>query len=295
MQLIKNLFQRNQPKVDRINLKTRFERISQMGLGTMSKVWKANDRQNQQFVALKLIDREALAKMNARFPGLNRPGEGVVGKSLEHPNIVKTYEFGLSTEDEPFIVMEYIDGYGLQQLIELQNETLLKHRMKWIITMGEALQYFHDQGWIHRDFCPKNILTTTTGQIKLIDFGLAVPNTPPFQAPGNRTGTADYMAPELVRRQRTDQRIDVYSYAVTCYQIFSNQLPYAQGRNLQTIVKNMNQPPKNIRETSPGIPEPVAQIIERGLEKNPDERWQSVREMTIAFRNLVRKRPATPK
>ena len=103
------------------------------------------------------------------------------------------------------------------------------------------------------------------------------------------------MAPELVRRQKTDQRIDVYSYAVTCYQMFSNQLPYAQGRNLQTIVKNMNQPPKNIRETSPGIPEPVAQVIERGLEKNPDERWQSVREMTIAFRNLVRKRPSTPK
>jgi len=291
MQLLKNLFQRQPSGPPRVNLKTRFELISQMGMGTMSKVWKANDRQLQQFVALKMIDREALEKMNARFPGLSRPEEGAVGMSLDHPCIVKTHEYGLSTENEPFIVMEYIDGFGLQQLVELQNETLERYRMTWIIKMGEALHYFHEQGWIHRDFCPKNILTTASGQIKLIDFGLAVPNTAPFQAPGNRTGTADYMAPELVRRQKTDQRIDVYSYAVTCFQMFSNQLPYARGKTLDQIVKNLNRPPKDIREAAPGIPESVAKVIMKGLEKHPDDRWQSVQEMTNAFRALVRKKP----
>lgn len=290
MQLIKNLFHKKDDGPNRVNLAARFELISQMGMGTMSKVWKANDRLKQEFVALKIIDRESLAKVNARFPGLTRPDEGLVGMSLNHPNIVKTYEYGISTEDEPYIVMEYIDGYGLQQLIELQNETIQKRRMTWIIRMGEALQHVHEQGWIHRDFCPKNILTTMKGQLKLIDFGLVVPNLPPFQAPGNRTGTADYMAPELVMRKRTDQRIDIYSYAVTCFQMFCNELPYAPSKNLETIVKNLNRPARDIRDAAPDVPESVARIIMKGLEKDPNERWQTAAEMTDAFKALVRRK-----
>jgi len=291
MQLIRNLFQKKQP-VDRVNLSTRFKLISQMGLGTMSKVWKANDLLKQQFVALKLIDREALAKMDARFTKVTRPEEGFIGKSLEHPNIVKTYEYGMSTEDQPFIVMEYIDGYGLQQLIEMQNETLQKRRVTWIVKIGEALTYFHEQGYIHRDFCPKNILVNNQGVIKLIDFGLSVPNLPPFQAPGNRTGTLDYMAPELVRRQRTDQRIDVYSYAVICYQMFSNELPYPAGKDVQTLVKNMNRMPRDLKEAAPYVPQGISDVIMKGLSINREERWQSAREMTDAFLALVRRKPS---
>lgn len=290
MEILKKLFRRNKPADNRIDLKSRFEFVSPMGMGTMSKVWKANDRHGQQVVALKIIDPEKLSKIVAKFPPGTLPQEGEVAVTLDHPHIVKTFEYGMSTDDEPFLVMEYIEGYSLLQFVELQNETMKKYCLKWMIQVGEALEYFHEQNWIHRDLCPKNILTNTSGKIKLIDFGLVVPNTPAFCAPGNRTGTADYMAPELVKRQRTDQRIDVYSYAVTCYQMCVNRLPYPPGKNMQTIIKNLNRAPADIREFVPDLPVEMVQVIMKGLEKRPDDRWQSAAEMTEAFKQFARSR-----
>ncbi len=287
MELLKRLFQRKTPVEGLVNLKGRFELLEQMGLGSMSKVWKADDRQRQQIVALKIIDREMQERINAKFPKDRRPSEGEVSLSLEHPHIVKTYEFGTSTDNEPFLVMEFVDGVGLQKLIEEKSEALKVNALKWAIQMGEALAYFHAQNYIHRDFCPKNILIARRGGVKLIDFGLAVPNTPPFQAPGNRTGTADYMAPELVKRQRTDQRIDVYSYAVTCYELFVGQRPYPSGKTLETIVKNLNRPPRDPRELAPELHPEIMAIFMQGLEKRPEDRWQTVQKMTDAFRALL--------
>lgn len=288
MQILKKLFQQKQPVGDRVNLESRFELISKMGMGTMSDVWKANDRKNRQIVALKIIDPVKQKKIDARFPKGARPEEGKVAVSLDHPYIVKTFEYGMSTEEKPFLVMEYVEGYGLLQFVELQNETMKSYCLKWMIQIGEALQYFHEQNWISRDICPKNILTTTSGNIKLIDFGLVVPNTSTFCAPGNRTGTADYMAPELVKRKRTDQRIDVYSYAVTCYQMCASHLPYPQGKNLETIVKNLNRFPRDIREYVPDLSGEIAGVIFRGLEKDPDDRWQTAGEMAEAFEQIAK-------
>ncbi len=288
MQILKKWFQREKPVDDRIDLNSRFNLISKMGMGTMSDVWKSQDRQTQKIVALKIIDPEKQQKINLRFPKGTRPEEGEVAVGLKHRYIVKTFEYGMSTEDKPFLVMEYIEGISLLQFIELQNETMKNYCLKWMIQLGEALQYFHEQNWIHRDFCPKNILTDTKGDIKLIDFGLVVPNTPTFCAPGNRTGTADYMAPELVKRQKTDQRIDIYSYAVTCYQMCANHLPYPPGKNLATIVKNLNRPPLDIRQFAPDLPGEIAGVIFKGLEKRPDDRWQTAKEMTDAFDDIAR-------
>ncbi len=289
MQILKKWFQRDKPVDNRVNLNSRFELISKMGIGTMSDVWKAKDYKTQQIVALKIIDPVKQQKINLRFPKGARPEEGEVAIGLKHRYIVKTFEYGISTEDKPFLVMEYLEGISLLQYIELQNETMKNYCLKWMIQIGEALQYFHEANWIHRDFCPKNILTSTKGNIKLIDFGLVVPNTATFCAPGNRTGTADYMAPELVKRQRTDQRIDIYSYAVTCYQMCANHLPYPQGKNLETIVKNLNRPPLDIRQFAPDLSGEIAGIIFKGLEKRPDDRWQTAKEMTDAFEQIARK------
>ena len=288
MRILKKWFRREKPVDDRVDLNSRFEMISKMGTGTMSDVWKAKDRQTAMTVALKIIDPEKQRKIDLRFPKGARPTEGEIAVSLRHRHIVKTMEHGINTEDKPFLVMEYIDGISLLQFIELQNETMKNYCLKWMIQMGEALQYLHEQNWIHRDFCPKNILTDAKGDIKLIDFGLTVPNTPTFCAPGNRTGTADYMAPELVKRQKTDQRIDIYSYAITCYQMCTNHLPYPPGKNLATIVKNLNRPPLDIRQFAPDLSGEIAGIIFKGLEKNPDDRWQTAKEMTDAFERIAR-------
>ena len=119
-----------------------------------------------------------------------------------------------------------------------------------MIELGEAVEYLHKQNWIHRDICPRNVLLDKDYSTKLIDFGLMVPNTAAFQEPGNRTGTANYMAPELIKRQRTDQRIDVFSFSVSCFEMYCKELPWPSltGVSLEMLLKRINQKPRDIRE-----------------------------------------------
>src|SRR5205807_10233475 len=180
----------------------------------------ARDAMSGKIVVLKVLDKEKTKRFESRFaPELKKPSEGEVAVALKHPNLVKTYEWGTTREGEQFLVMEFVDGLGLSYLVDVQNAVMQKHRLSFMIQLGEAIRYFHEQQWIHRDICPRNVMITDNeATVKLIDFGLVVPNTAPFQAPGNRTGTANYMAPELIKRQRTDQRIDIFAYAVTCFE-----------------------------------------------------------------------------
>src|SRR4029079_17103049 len=127
--------------------------------------------------------------------------------------------------------------------------------------LGEAVRYFHEQGWIHRDICPRNVMVTDDNQIKLIDFASVVPNPPPSQAPGNRTGTANYMAPELIKRQRTDQRIDVFSLAVTYFEMYTKRYPWAAAETIDMVLQHINSPPVDIRQLIPGIDEQIAETI----------------------------------
>ncbi len=271
------------PKVD---IDRRFEKQHRLGQGSMSQVWRARDKKTGRVVALKVLDLEKTQRLEARFVGLNKPCEGFVALNLRHPHIVRTLEHGLTTLGEQYLVMEYVKGSGLTLLIDLQNDVMQSKRMELMLEIGEALEYFHKQGWIHRDLCPRNILVNKKHQIKLIDFGLVVPNTPEFRAPGNRTGTASYMAPELVRRQPTDQRIDIYSYAVTCYEMYAKRLPYNVDPTLtlDMVVQHINSPPTDIRELLPDIDDQIAATIMKGLAPKPDERFSSVSEMLQQFR-----------
>lgn len=253
----------------------------------MSAVWRAVDSLSGKMVALKVLDRIKTKKFEARFTKLNKPTEGEIAVQLSHPNIVKTYEFGMTTEGEQFLVMEFVEGAGLSVYVDMQNEVMRTNRMSWIFQLGEALRYFHNSGWIHRDICPRNVMIDREMKLKLIDFGLVVPNTPPFCAPGNRTGTASYMAPELIKRQRTDQRIDVFSFAVTCYEMFTKHHPWEAGRTLEVILQNINKQPRDIRDYSTEIDDEIAEIIMRGLEKHPDDRWPSINAMLHEFKTVA--------
>ena len=215
MNLIKKFFERG-PKRERIDIASRFELGNRLGQGSMSRCWKAHDTKLDMPVALKVLDSVRMQRFEARFIGLDKPSEGEIASTLVHPNIIRTYDFGWTSNDEHFLVMEYVTGVSLSLLVELQNATMKKNRLSYMIQIGAGLSHFHQQNWIHRDLCPRNVLITDDNVIKLIDFGLAVPNTSDFQKPGNRTGTAAYMAPELIKRQRTDQRIDIFSYATKC-------------------------------------------------------------------------------
>ncbi len=278
MKFLKKFFEKK-PKVVRTDVTKRFDLVGRVGQGSMSKVWRANDTVSGRQVAVKVLDKFKTARFESRFFGLDKPIEGEVAVQLKNKHVVNTLEYGTTSDDEQFLVMEFIEGVSLSFLVDTQNEIMQKNRLSFILQLGKGIKYFHEAGWIHRDICPRNVIVDPDNVVKLIDFGLVVPNTPPFQKPGNRTGTASYMAPELIKRQKTDQRIDIFSFAVTCFEMFTKMHPWDTGETLEAVLHAINQPPKDIRSLAPGIDEQIAATIMKGLEKHPDDRWQTVEEM----------------
>ncbi|HAA49298.1 MAG TPA: serine/threonine protein kinase [Planctomycetaceae bacterium] len=284
---LKKLFEKK-PKVEKVDLTSRFDLIGRIGQGSMSKVFRGRDPATDRMYAVKLLDMPKTRKLDERFlaKGITRPSEGEIAVQLDHPRIVKTYEHGWTVDNEIFLVMEFVEGVSLSFLIDTQNEHMQQGRLQFMIELGEAIEYFHSKNLIHRDICPRNILLDEEYHIKLIDFGLVVPNTPPFQQPGNRTGTAQYMAPELMKRKKTDQRIDIFSYAMTCFEMYANRLPWdSTGQTIDLMQQRINTPPADIREFVSDIDEDVAETIMRGLESDPDSRWASASQMVARFRD----------
>lgn len=283
MKFLDKLFSKK-PKVDKVDIQARFELLNRVGQGSMSKVWKALDRITGKPVAVKVLDKAKLIRLDRRFVGLNKPSEGEIATTLRHQNLVRTLEHGITSNDEQFLAMEYIDGKGLSYYVDTQNSRMKQHRLNYMIQLGDAIDYLHRQRWIHRDICPRNMIVDTENTLKLIDFGLVVPNTEPFRAPGNRTGTAAYMAPELIKRMHTDERIDIFSYAVSCYEMYTKKMPWDTGDTLESVMQAINKPPRDIRKLVPKLDEQIAAAIMDGLEQNPDDRWQSAAEMADEFR-----------
>lgn len=283
MQFLKQLFQKRD-RIHKVDVSKAYQLQNRIGQGSMSKVWKAVDPATQGFVAVKVLDKAKLARLNLRFQGVARPTEGEIAVLMNHPNVVKTLLHGITTEDEEFLVMEYIEGVGMSYLVELQNDRMKENCIWYAIQLGEALNYLHSNEWIHRDLCPRNIMVSDDEMVKLIDFGLMVPNTAEFRKPGNRTGTANYMAPELISRQPTDERIDIFSYAVTCFEMFTGQLPWPSADTLETVLHHLNLPPKDIKTICPELDDQIAETIMQGLEKDPNKRWRTIRRMVNEFR-----------
>ena len=261
---------------DRLDVRARFELMREAISGTMSKFYMARDRRTGQIVGLKILDPEKTAAFEARFKGLGKPSEGAIAVRFDHPYIVKTFEHGLTTEGAQYLVMEYLGGPGMQFVLSTGDRRLEGKRVMFLRQVAEALAAVHAAGFIHRDICPRNLIFTADGQtLKLTDFGLTVPATAPFMAPGNRTGTPNYMAPELVRRQPTDQRVDVFAFGVTAYQICTAQLPWESGSTGLAAMTH-DRPPTDIRQYRPTINEELARAIHACIEPDLKKRCSSM-------------------
>jgi serine/threonine protein kinase len=276
-------------KGPRTDINKRFELIGRLGQGSMSKVWRARDRNLGRVVCLKILDKIKTLKFEARFPGLVRPNEGTVCMSLRHKNVVQTYEHGITMEGEQFLVMELIDGMGMNFLIETRSPQLEGRRVDYLIQMAEGLDYIHTQGYLHRDICPRNVMVTKENILKLIDFGLTIPYKPEFCKPGNRTGTPNYLAPELIKRQTTDHRVDLFALGVTAYEIFTGQMPWEKAESLQTLLSHMNSPGRDPRDSKPDLDAKIVQFLVKAIQRDPNERFQSA----AAFRDALKMLPKT--
>ena len=256
----------------KVNISKRFELLREAITGTMSNFYMARDRENGQIVGLKLLDREKFAVYEARFKGLKKPSEGEIGMSLVHPRIMKTLEYGVSSEGQHFVVLEYLDGPGLHSLIVGRDKRLDGKRVKLLRQAAEALKFVHDSGFIHHDVCPRNfVCSRDLESLKLIDFGLTVPLTPEYMQPGNRTGTANYMAPEVVRRKNKDHRLDIFSFGATAYELCTFNLPWEKGTGERAL---QHEGAIDIVAARPTINPRLADAIIRCLAPDPDKRLQ---------------------
>jgi serine/threonine protein kinase len=272
----------------RLNIKERFDIKGKSGMGSMSKVFRAFDRKLKRTVCLKLLDPEKTAQFESRFVGLKKPSEGEISISLHHPNLVETLEHGLTTTGEPYLVQEWIAGNGLQAMVESHHPHLQGKRCHILAQVAEALEYIHQQKYIHRDICPRNVLVDDRYRVKLIDFGLTIPYRPEFCKPGNRTGTPQYLAPEVIKRMATDHRVDLFALGVTAYQTFTNQLPWGEYENPQTQLAALMNPGTDPREHNPGLDDATVAFLMKAIEREAGRRFQTA----AAFREALLKLPA---
>ncbi len=272
---------------DRLDLRERYQILRRAVSGTMSKFYMARDRRTGEIVGLKIADREKVAAFESRFKELDKPCEGEIAMNLNgHPLVVHTHEFGLTTDNVPYIVMEFVKGPGLQSLLVNRDPVIEGQRLKLVRQTAEALEYVHEKGFIHRDVCPRNfIYETTTGDLKLIDFGLTLPARKEFMQPGNRTGTPLYMAPEVVRRRWTDQRLDIFAMGVSAYQICTYEMPWPVIETSgKAALAHDTQTPRDILEYRPTLDPILARAIMRCIRPNPNDRPQTV----TSFLSMIR-------
>jgi serine/threonine protein kinase len=264
---------------EKLDVNGRFELLGEGFLGTMSKFHKARERKTNRILGLKICDADKTDFFESRFRGLGKPTEGEIAASLKHPRIVETLEFGETTKGQQYILMEFIAGTGLHTLIRHRDTRLEGKRVELVRHMAEAVQAVHTAGYIHRDVCPRNFICAEDfASVKLIDFGLTLPDKPAFRQPGNRTGTPMYMAPEIVRRRATDRRVDIFAFGVSAYQLLTFEHPwpnndYTTGKG---ALAHDSEPPVPILEVRPNLNHVLAQAVAECMDHNRDRRPETL-------------------
>lgn len=271
----------------KVDISARYEILREAVSGTMSNFHMARDRETEQIVGLKILDKRKTEELEARFKGLDKPTEGQIASKIHHPRIVVTHSHGITTNDEQFIVMEFLDGPGLNSLIIGRSPQLNGNRLTLLRHAAEALEAVHNAGFIHRDICPRNfVCTKDCTALKLIDFGLTVPAEREYMLPGNRTGTPNYMSPEVVRRKPTDKRLDIFALGVSAYEMFAFELPWQRGSDGRAAMAHGLSAPPPLRKYYPKINPTLEAAIHKCMESEADNRFQTVAQFLKAISRL---------
>lgn len=252
----------------------------ELGQGGMGKVLQALSPQGQT-VAIKTMLLPEGIDARARWETVERfQREARAARSLVHPNIVQVLDIG-ADQDTFFIVMEYLDGQTVRELIELAGAITLDRAVDIMTVACEALAYAHDQDIIHRDVKPDNIMVLRNGLVKLTDFGLAAIVTERgVTQTGTVMGTFYYMSPEQARGEKLDARSDIFSLGATFYEMLTGQPPFPGDSPAAVLSKILNSDPPLVQ----GLPPHVSRTLGRCLRKQPQYRFQNAREIIASLR-----------
>lgn len=277
----------------------KYKLLGQLGKGGMSTVYLAEHQVMKQLRALKVLPRNRVSDTSylARFHL-----EARATATLDDPNIVRIYDVD-NVEDTHFIVMEYVKGKDLQQLLntlEERNKGKTKPSEKlflpiedvvdYMIQAAEGLEHAHQRGLIHRDVKPANLLLDEKGTVKILDLGLALMNDASLASltiefNENVLGTADYLSPEqALNSHEVDHRSDIYSLGCTFYSLLTGHAPFHDGNIAQRLARHQSVMPPPLEKERPGCPRELAAICWKMIQKKPEQRFSSAAEIAAALR-----------
>jgi serine/threonine-protein kinase len=256
----------------------RYEIQRVIGSGGMGMVFQAHDRELDEPVALKVLRSEIVSMDSSTLDRFKQ--EIRVARRVTHRNVVRTYDIG-DMEGIKFISMEYVQGMTLKQLIRKRGALPVAVGIRIAKQASAGLAAAHQQGVVHRDVKPQNIILTPASEVKIMDFGIARPaDKRGITATGLIIGTPDYMSPEQVQGKKDlDHRSDIYSLGVVFYEMFTGLLPFSGDSHISIAMKHLQEEPPPPRTINRNISDPLELIILRCMKKSPAERYQKVEEL----------------
>jgi serine/threonine-protein kinase len=269
----------------------------------MGRVYRAEQSVLGRTVAVKIIHPHLLSDENSALRFLT---EARASSQLNHPNSIAVYDFGRTTQGQPYLVMEFLRGRDLARLLSEDGLLPIPRAVQILVQVLSALSDAHDLGIVHRDLKPENIMIESLRRggdhVKVLDFGLAklkadavAPRN--VTSPGIVCGTPDYMAPEQGQGDPIDGRSDLYAVGVILFQLLTGRLPFEAENPTQIVMMHLTVPPPDPRELAPhrNIPEALVQVVFRAMEKRASRRYQDAMEFSDALReSLKAAEPSVP-
>jgi tetratricopeptide (TPR) repeat protein/predicted Ser/Thr protein kinase len=258
--------------------------LTKLGEGGMGVVYKAEDLTLTRPVALKFLPHGLETHEPERERFLQEARAAAI---LNHPNICTIYEIA-EAESQQFIAMEYVDGVTLRERIA-EGKLRTGTAVGYAIQIGEALEEAHTKGVVHRDIKAENIMVNAKNQVKVMDFGLAkLKGAVQLTKTSSTVGTLAYMAPEQIEGKQVDARSDIFSFGVVLYEMLTGHLPFRGEHEAAMMYSIMNEEPEPLQTSLPDAPSELLHTVNRALEKDPEQRYQTVHDMLIDLRRLQR-------
>jgi serine/threonine-protein kinase len=254
---------------------SRYRLERKLGTGGMADVWLAEDQELGRKVAIKIL-HERYASDTQFVERFRREATHAAG--LSHPNVVSIFDRG-ETDGSYFIVMEYVEGRTLKELIVTRGPCPVPVAISYVRQVLAALRYAHRNGIVHRDIKPHNVLVDHEGRVKVADFGIARAGSSQMTEAGSIIGTAQYLSPEQARGAPVDESSDLYSTGIVLYELLTGKVPFTGETPVEIAMKHLSQVPAAPSELRGEIPRDLDLVVLRALAKEPADRYRSAKDM----------------
>lgn len=260
----------------------RYEIIEKVGSGGMADVYRAKCHRLKRYVGIKILKPEFSADKNlvTKFRAEAQSAAG-----LSHPNIVSVYDVG-DDGDLHYIVMELVEGITLKKFIEKKGKLEIKEAIGIAIQISQGLEAAHDNHIVHRDIKPQNIIISREGKVKVADFGIAKAATT-NTVTQNAVGSVHYLSPEQARGGYSDEKSDIYSLGVTMYEMLCGKVPFAGDNTVSVALSHIQYEPVPVKEVNPAVPYSVDMIVQKCMQKRPENRYLSASELIVDLKRSV--------